>query len=321
MLIYKIEVGSAGHAYYPVWQALKGDPYSLRNWLQHFIDVDPFVLISRRTLPFTNFDSNLFAIFSPFVWICVAIAFFCIGTIAENGKKLLGTEHLPFMLLSAGALLMALLGPDDFNLMNGGLMRQRLFLAAVLFTIPLFSFNKSKLNSIAEGILAFVLLFQTVAMFEFSLRSNDETRDFMAASSVIPERQRIASTVVVEEKARFHAFPTTQMNNYLGIGRNLIVMDNYEMGHNLFPVLPRDYEDQKLILGLTSSNVLRVDGPREDFEEDLKDLDFYLSGNSGKIDIMLLYGRNEAAENVLKKTFEAQPFYQSGDVRLFRRIK
>jgi hypothetical protein len=141
----------------------------------------------------------------------------------------------------------------------------------------------------------------------------------MTAASSSPDRVKIASTVVIRDKVRFHAFPTTQMNNYLGIGRNQIIVDNYEMGHNLFPVVTRDIKMRNFILGLTSSNVLYENDAREDFAGDLRDLEFYLSNNFGKIDVMLLYGRNEAVEGVLNKTFDSQPFFESGDIRLFRR--
>lgn len=318
LILYKIEISSGGEGFYPMWRSLT-EPYALRSWLSQLIAVDPFVLISRKTLPFTNLDTPMLAVFSPIVWIVAALILFSLSTFLYR-EKVSEPERFPFVLLAAGSLILALLGPDDFNLSNGSLLRQRVFMAALIFLVPLFRFEKATtFIRAAQGCLLFVLTFQTVAIWEFALRSSADTRDFVTASSAISDEQRIASTVIVEDKPRFYASPLGQMNSYVGIGRNLIVVDNYEMGHNLFPLITRDPAMRKFIHDLTGSNVLYLKNPLEDFSTDLQNLDFNLSSNFGKIDVMLLYGRNDAVERVLSKTFDTQAFYESGRVRLYRR--
>lgn len=321
LVLYKVNI-SSDEGFYPVWRSLT-ESVSIRSWIHQLVAVDPFVLISRRTLPFTQIDTAFMAVFSPFLWVCAAVALFALHTVYEGGiKQFFTSDRLPFLLLSLGLMILALFGPDDFNLTNGGLLRQRFFLASLLFILPLLNWNKSGTSIfLAHCCLIFVLIFQTVAMWEFSLQSNEETRDFLEASAAIPDRQRIASIVVVKDTIRFHALPTTQMVNYLGNNRNLIVVDNYEFGHNLFPVVTRDDEMRKFILDLTKSNVVYLKNPREDFAANLSDLDSCLTANSGKIDVMLLWGRNEQAENILRKGFASEPYYESGRIRLFRRLE
>ena len=323
LVLYKISIsGGGGEDFYPVWRSID-DPNSVRSWINQLIAVDPFVLISRRTLPFTDMDSTILAVFSPFLWVCSAVVLFSLRTLyVGRYRQIFSSERLAFLLLSFGLMTLALFGPDDFNLTNGGLLRQRLFLASLLFMIPLFDLKKLGVSEfMAHCCLIFVLIFQTVAMWEFALRTNEETRDFVEAASTILDEQKVASIVIVKDKVRFHAQPTTQMLNYLGNNRNLIVVDNYEMGHNLFPVITRDDEMRKFILGFTNSNILYEKDPREDFAGDLKDLNFYLSTNSGRVEVMLLYGRSEAVEGVLAKSFDSQPFYTTDNVRLFQRRK
>lgn len=321
LAFYKISVGGGdGEGFYPVWRSLT-DTNIVRSWLSQLIATDPFVLISRRTLPFTNLDSAILAVFTPFLWICVAFLLFALHTLFRSrAQQVFGSERLSFMLLSLGLITVALFGPDDFDLMNGGLLRQRLFLASLLFMIPLFDLKKSGVSErIAHCCLIFVVIFQTIAMWEFALRTNEETQDFIQVGPIITNGQRIASVLIVKDKVRFHALPTAQMINYLGNGRNLIIVDNYEMGHNLFPLITRDVAMRHFTHDLTSSNVLHLEKPLEDLSADLKKLDFNLASNFGKIDVMLLYDRDDRVEAILDKTFETNPFYESGRVRLYRR--
>lgn len=321
-VLYKTQIGSSGEAFSPAWRSLT-DPYSLRSWISQLIAVDPFVLISRKTLPFTSFDSTLLAIFSPSLWIIAAFALLLLGTVfSGSGRQIFSRNKLPFLILSAVMMLAALFGPDDFQLMNGGLLRQRLFLIALVFAVPLFQLEHApRLRRIAHCCLIFVLMFQTAALFEYARKTNAETKDFVEATNAIGDEQTIASAVIIESKPRFQIFAPSQMINYLGIGRNVLVFDNYEMGHNLFPVVTRNPQDREAILRFTQSNVFSLKDANQDIQTKLMDFDFNLANNSGKIDVMLLWGRNDEVEKILAKTFESQPFYESGNIRLFRRIK
>lgn len=317
-ILYKTQIGAGGEGFSPAWRSLS-EPLSLRSWLSQLIAVDPFVLLSRKTLPFTDLNSSLFALFSPILWAVAGLLLLAVHTLLARSDR--QPRRLPFMILGLGCFVVALFGPDDFNLSNGSLLRQRVFMAAIVLAVPLLTLSVGKLKLLGQVCIVVVLVFQTAVLWEFALRSDAETRGFIEAGQQIPDEQRIASTVILEDSPRFHAFPATQMINYLGTGRNIIVVDNYEMGYNLFPIVLRDIESRKFVHGFTGSNVLYMNDPQKDPATDLKYLDFFLVDDSGKIDTMLLYGRNDAVEAVLSKSFESKPYHELGNIRLFRRRK
>lgn len=318
-LLFKTQIGDSGGGLSPFWSSMS-DPFALRSWFHHLISIDPFALLSRRALPFTDFDSPYFAIFSPALWTLVAVALLFVGTlVASEGRRTLFSEKLPFALLAAGATLVALFGPEYSFSVSGGLLRQRLAIASVILIAPLFTFGYGKFNLLAQGCLVFVLVFQTAVMWQYAFSTNEETRGFVEAGREIPDGQRIASTVILKDRLRFHSLPVPQMINYIGTGRDLVIVDNYAMAYNLFSIVTRDVRMREFNQCLTASNVLYEQNPFEDFGNDLRNLDFCLSNDSGKIDTMLLYGRDDAVEAILRKTFEPQPFYESERIRLYRR--
>jgi hypothetical protein len=67
--------------------------------------------------------------------------------------------------------------------------------------------------------------------------------------------------------------------------------------------------------------VISADTGSIEFTNKLQELDSALSGLNGKIDVMVLIGQSEQVEDVLHKTFEAEPFYRSKDVQMFRRLR
>ena len=120
-----------------------------------------------------------------------------------------------------------------------------------------------------------------------------------------------------EDNLRFHSQPVTQLNNYLGFGKNVIVWDNYEAGHYLFPIIAKNPEDKKFIFDLTTSNVFSLNNPSENFDEKLSKLDLLFSNYPQKIKTLIVWGTDERVETVLKKWFESQPFFENGHIRMF----
>ena len=55
------------------------------------------------------------------------------------------------------------------------------------------------------------------------------------------------------------------------------------------------------------------------FEEKLLKLESLLESNHNKIDALLVWGKDARVEAVLNKRFESEPYFESGEARLFRR--
>lgn len=317
IILYKV-LSERGGGFSPVWRNLT-NPYSLLNWVNQIKAADPFILISRKTLPFINESSSFFVVFTPSLWLTAA--FFCLmaGTyLYYRSKPDFIKDYYPFIVLFAGSILFAMIAPDDFELTNGGVLRERFVICGLLFFIPLFRFGTSiRLKVAAQICLTFIIVFQTLALWDYSLYSNNMARDFFAAAQELKKSSSIASVTLESNSIKFHANPIPQMNNYNGIANNIIVWDNYEMGHYLFPVVTQNISDRQFIRDFTSSNFFQLNNPDENFDEKLDKFNKILALNHNKIETVIVWGTNPKAEAVLSNWFETTAYFQNSRVRLF----
>lgn len=321
LIIYKL-LSEAGGGFSPVWRNLS-DPYSISSWITQIRSADLFVLISRRTFPFTNANSNVFAVFTPALWILGAIFLLMAATwFSFRKQRDFLKKYYAFAVLFAVCIFIAMFAPDDFQLTHGGVLRERFLLCGLIAFVPLFRTDSSVwLKRFAQFCLALVIVFQTLALWEYSLFSNKLAKDLVAAQASVQENSRLVSVSIIEDGLRYHAQPTGQMDNYLGIigGKNVRVWDNYEIGHYLFPIVAKEISHRQFVLGYTGSNVFALNDKGVNFDEKLLKLETLLESNNNKIDTLLVWGKDARVEAVLGRWFESEPFFQSGEVRLFRR--
>jgi len=310
-------LGIASGSFSPVWRNLES-PFSIASWLLQIRTADPFIIISRKTLPFVEADSNLFAIFAPLLWLGAAF-FLLTAATWRKSEDHNWKNRIPFVILLVGSILTAMFAPDDFGLANGSILRERILLCGLIFFVPLFRLEASGLlKRLAQGCLVFVIVFQTAALWEFSLQTNREAQDYYSVSAELTGQDSIFPVVLSGDSHRFHSLPTTGMGNYLGIGRNITVWNNYEIGHRLFPIVAKNEADRKFMFDFPSAAVNLSNNFQESLDEKLSKLDSALAANHGKIKILLLWDSNPAVEAVFAKWFETEPFYSHGRVRLFR---
>lgn len=322
LIIYQSMIGeNAGGGLSPNWKSL-ADPYSIFSWITQIRSSDPFIIISRKTFPFISAQSDLFPVFTPFLWMFVAILFLFYATIRNLASiREYSREYLPFLFAAAGCGLAVMFGPDDFGLKHGSILRERVLLCGLIFLVPLFRTGlSSRPKVIAQLCLAFVFVYQSAALWEYSLRTSESAKAFFSASEFISEGQSIASITIINEKFRFHGIPEWQMNNYHGIGKNLTVWDNYEVANYVFPVVTKSIEDKNFVLNFIATNLFYTAGPEDELNENLRKMEAFLAANSSRIDTMVVWGSDPRVEAVLQKTFEAEPFFANSKIRLFRRI-
>lgn len=320
LIIYKL-LSEAGGGFSPVWRNLS-DPYSISSWITQIRSADLFVIISRKTFPFTNANSSVFAVFTPGLWLLGGI--FCLAAATwfsfRRQQKEFLKKYSAFAVLFAVCLFIAMFAPDDFQLTHGGVLRERFLLCGLIAFVPLFRTDSSVwLKRLAQFCLAVVIVFQTLALWEYSLHSNNLAKDLVAAQASVPENARLVSVSIIEDGLRYHSLPTGQMDNYLGIGgKNVQVWDNYEIGHYLFPIVAREISHRQFVLGYTGSNVFALNDKSVNFEEKSSRLSALLEANNDKIDVLLVWGKDARVEAILNRWFESEPYFQSGEVRLFR---
>ena len=222
----------AGGPMIPVWRHL-ADPLSPTAWVNQLRSVDSFVLISRSAFPFADVETPLFGVFAPIIYIAGAILLLIVGSWLRHRRQegsVMAEGSLPFLLLSGVLLLFSIFAPDDvqFSSSEGGLLRERLFLAGLAFAVPLVRLEglRPVFSRVAIGLLAFVVMFQTLVVWEYAVRSDREAREFFAASSAIPEGASIAGVTIRPRGFRFAGSHLPSINNYNGIGRDVRLWDN-----------------------------------------------------------------------------------------------
>lgn len=318
IFIYK-SISASGGVFYPGWNI--SDPFSISSWITQIRTADALIIISRKSFPFVNFDSTFFALFTPILWLIVVFFLLTLTTFYKrNFEKPFLSVIFPFVIMFFGAIFLIVFAPDNFGSVHGWILRERILLCGLLFFIPIFRFNNLKfLKNPVKLILVGVILFQTAAVWEFALKTNKIAGEFLTVSRQVPENHSIVSVTLVEDVLRFHSVPELNMNNLNGLSRNHFIWDNYTLGYYVFAIKPVKNSDQNFIRLVIESNSFALNKPDEDFDGKLLKLETALSENSEKIDTLILWGRNQRVENLLSKWFEPAPYYESGNVRLYKK--
>ena len=308
-----------GVPYVPHWQSLS-DPLTISSIAKQLVWADPFVFISRKSLPFISAKSTAFVIFTPVIWIFVAALLMLTATVyvARKDNSLIRNQ-LPFIILTCLGIIGGLFGPDDFGMQNGSILRERILIATLIFFVPVFRFNGHRTLKIATGlVLSLVLCFQTLALWDYALSTQTESAEFYAAREAIPEGSSIASVVLETDSTRFHSAPTSQLINYLGINKNVTVWDNYELGHYMFPVITARPEGRKYVFELSTTNVFNINNPEENFDEKLAGLNKSLADQNQRIGLLVVCGDDPRLDDVIQKWYDLNPVFTNRTVRVLK---
>lgn len=316
LLFLYSQISASGGSFEPTWKSL-ADPFSIMSWLTHMRTADVFIIISRKTLPFSEAESIIFAIFTPILWILAAFGLLLIASF-RGKKEFLERPLIPFALLFVSAFLTALLAPDNFGEKHGTLLRERILLCSLFFFIPLFKTGTSLITKrLSQFCLLFVIVFQTAALMEYSIYSSRTATEFLAAGPSIGDTRSLAAITVVENGKRFHSVPVSSMSNYIGFGRNLTVWDNYEIGYYLVPLVTRNPADKEFIFNYASSKSFVLNDPDINISERIAKLDAAFA--EGRIETLIVWGTFPEIDALVKRHFETEPYYKSQNVRLYRK--
>jgi hypothetical protein len=320
--VYKFS-SEAGGGFLPIWKNLNGH-YAQSNRITQLRGVDSFIIISRRSFPFVDTDSTAFAIFTPFIWVIAAFALLLAATWFGRPREqsLWQNKFLPFIVLAIGSILVAIVSPDNFEFSSstGGVLRERIFLIGLIYLVPLFRTADARpvLSVLAKAALVFVIVFQTAALWEYAMRSDQTAREYLSASEHVPDGTRLAAISITPQGMRFSANPAASLDNYIGIGRDILVWDNYEFGHYLFPVVAKNRADQEFALQYTGSNASELNNPQLYSQERVEKLSKLLEANHHRIDTLLVWGNDPQIEAVYQPWFGPEPYFENGRVRLYR---
>jgi hypothetical protein len=292
------------------------------NWFLRLQAADPFQLLTRKGFPFVSGSADVFAVFSPFLWLVVALLCLTAATWFFNRRKeFLTRQSLPFVFVTAGSILFWIFAPDDLGKSHGSFLRERVLLCGLICFVPLFRVGKvSRLpQRAAVVLLIFIVFFQTLALWEYALNADALAKEYLAAQSVIRNDDRLASVNFIENGCRYKSNPLSNLNALYGVGKRTRVWDNYEIGYYLFPVTAKNPQDQQFVLDFRESSNFELCDPNEKAEDKLNQLNELMNSHHDRINVILIWNGDGRAMPFLNKWYQNEPFYENGRVRLFRR--
>ena len=307
----------------PSWGFLE-NPLSPANWILHLRSADPFQLISRKAIPFVEAASGLFGFFSTSLWLVVALVCLSAATFLWLKKSAAATAEKSDTLIwfalfiSLGFLWIA--APNDFGKSHGGFLRERVLLLALICFLPVFRLGKNKfLKFSANACLIFIVIFQTLVVWNYAREANGAANEILEAKNYIGDNESFGSIVLNRESCKFKPIPRSNLTPFIIIGKNTRVLDNYELGYYLFPVIARSAVDRQFMYDFRESNTFDFCDPSSQFETKYNQLSNLLENHHDKIDVLLIWGKDERIDSLAAKWFDREPFYQNNYVRLFRR--
>ncbi len=303
---------------FPVWRNLE-NPFSISNWILHLQAADPFQLLSRKAFPFIATDSTFFAVFSPFLWLFFVLACILLATFFYYKKsKFSFYQNFVWLMIPFLSVLFWVFAPDDFGSSHGAFLRERVLLCGLIFFIPLFRFNSSfKFKIPIQIILGLIIIFQISVIWEYSLSANSVSQQFLLANQEIKPNESFGSILLIENGCRFKPIPETSLSPLLGIGKTGKVWDNYEIGYYIFPIVAKDSAEKQFSFEFRDCNTYILCNP-ENISDKIAKLDSLLQLHHSKFDVMLVFGNDERINRIIKNWFEEKPYYQTGNLRLFR---
>jgi hypothetical protein len=319
-LISYLRFGAARAVIAPTWGYLT-NPWSLSSWFAHLQSADPFQLVSRRSLPFVEIQTRWFALASPTLWLVVALCCLAAATLRAM-KQQPGPQRRTIVLWSGLALFFGLVwlaGPDGFGVSHGWFLRERcLLLGLICLTAILRVSGRSTFLRVAHACLMFGIVFQSAVLWQYSRYASGEALQLMAARDHISDTDSFGSLVVNRGGCQFKAIPRVHLTAFMAVGRDFRLWDNAELRSYLFPIVVRDDEDRRWFARreMTGVNLCPPAGPAP---STFNRLDELLQTHYDRVNVLLVWGRDERVDEVVGHWYESQPFYESDDVRLFRR--
>jgi hypothetical protein len=316
-VIYKLSTVSA-EPLFPVWKWVVVSD-SFFSFLRNFL-VDPFIIISRRTIPFTEINSSLCVLLSPDLWIFTCITILIVASVVHRGSSQFDFLNAgPFLVIFGALAVGGLLAPDNFGESNGSILRERLILCGLCMTVVLFHLHGHKLfQRFIQGVLTYVLVFQIVAMWEYGLLADKTVREFTQARSVMVQGDQIMAIVTMEDGYRFHSLVDAQLDLLISVGQPSFVWDNYELGYTLFPLITNSLDEREFIRDLAISHVFVKNGPAQEREKTESRLEELLATGNHRFTKIIIWGHNVKVETILNKWFDPLPIFKSDRITVLR---
>ncbi len=317
----------------PVWEKLS-NPWSPDAWRERLGWVDPITLAVKDGMPFTNWVSRGFIVFAPAVWLTIGLVLWWYGRMAgrprvsEQGMANdpaagdpTGTEsprddRQGWLVLASLLLVGGIAGPDSFGAAHGEFLPMRLLILGFVALVPVFDADLSRWSGrLLVAVLAVAVALQSAIIWDYALYSDATAGQIIRAGKLVGRGQRIV-TLLVSSRGRFRANPLLHAEDWLGVGTDNVVWNNYETQHYYFPVQFRPEVERPHPGDL---ELVSIHDDPEAKAARCRDWENMLSGHEKSIDVVLFWKSEPELEAITKRWFELER--KIGDVQIFRRIR
>jgi hypothetical protein len=164
-------------------------------------------------------------------------------------------------------------------------------------------------------VIAVAVALQSAIIWDYALYSDATAGQIIRAGKLVGRGQRIV-TLLVSSRGRFRANPLLHAEDWLGVGTDNVVWNNYETQHYYFPVQFRPEVERPHPGDL---ELVSIHDDPEAKAARCRDWENMLSGHEKSIDVVLFWKSEPELEAITKRWFELER--KIGDVQIFRRIR
>ena len=319
-IVWYLMYASSNAGVDPTWGVLVLSPLGL---LEYARTADPFAILTRRKfIPFTSVSSLFSFALAPILWTLAAVLILLFSLAIRMDARKVFTDRAPFLVIAFFFVAVGLFGPDHFGGEHGSMLRMRLSLFGIAVLAAAVACRPRRSAAFAAtACLAVVLTFQTAALAEYAITSNDDVARYLEATKALPDLGGIAVFGAEEERTtRFTSDPLVHLTGFAAIDKGAIDWSNYEPGYYIFPIAARDPEIRRLSLALNGFKPApgAVLDPESDAETAM--IKETLSRHHDKIESILVFGKGRPDVTALiKDWYEETPYFTDGEVEIYRR--
>src|SRR5262249_50462106 len=301
---------------------------SITSWLTYLQDPD-FLSISFRSsvlgfllpsdCPFVETPSQKYAIFWPVLWLVIALLLLARCTLANRpsaGSLLRQSCYRGWFCFAVVLLALGLFGPSDVG--EGSILRERLLVFAVIVMVPLVRFQwGQRMARVAAVLLWFSAIAQIAFVYDYASRANRIASDFVSVAGKISSGQRVAGALV-NTSTHYLVSPLPNLIDQVGVESRAIIWNNYGPNYSYSPVAFANDESSDTTNEVLWLNEVLISDEAEslaeaDPEQWVKNIDLGMS----ETDVLVVWGSAPWFEKLNERWFEAEPFFERGELRAF----
>jgi hypothetical protein len=268
-----------------------------------------------------RFIQLLFNLPPPSRWALIGLFLFVVATYLRRSA-----EDRPFYRLHRGWIALAALllvggcfGPSDLGAAQG-LLRERVLLLGIATMVPILRVSLSQgFTRAGLGLLGLAAAFQLYFYWDYAVKSDHVTTEFLTARSAVGHDKRVAAVMVGTEWP-YRTNPLVHLPNMMGLDSGNLIWNNYGPALFYFPIKYRDREAR--LRSLSIGHDLHY----SDFiseETRMAALDTYrttMARSEASVDLLVVWSSTPELDAINREWFDPKPVFQNQRVKVLRHL-